>query len=110
MAKPTPLPIGRPNPHVTQSRGADPYIMNFYVTNYSTSFIKPNTDNNKGRYKDIPVYSGESTFNPRSAPANPNTGYTTNVRPQIYYNRNLDELDNPEMGFLIIFVSIIFDY
>lgn len=98
MAKPTPLPIGRANPHINQSRGAEPYIMNFYVTSYSTSFTKANIDNNKGRFKDIPAYSGNEEFKPRSAPENKKTGYTSNVRPQIYYNRNLDELDNPEMG------------
>ena len=98
MAKPTPLPIGRANPHVAQSRGADNYIMNFYVTNYSTAFTKPNIERNASRRNDIPVYSGGSVFAPRSAPAYPSTGFTSNVRPQIYYNRTLDELDNPEMA------------
>ncbi|RNA37791.1 phosphatase 1 regulatory subunit 32-like [Brachionus plicatilis] len=98
MAKPTPLPLGRANPHVLQSRGAEPYIMNFYSTSYSTSFIKANAESNKGKFKDIPAYTGEPNFKPRSAPLENKTGYTTNVRPQIYYNRNLDELDNPEMG------------
>lgn len=98
MAKPTPLPLGRPNHHVLQSRGAEPYIMNFYSTSYSTSFTKSNIDNNKGRLKDIPAYTGETVFKPRSAPLEHKTGFTSNVRPQIYYKRNLDELDNPEMG------------
>ena len=98
MAKPTPLQIGRPNPHIMQSRGADSFIMNFYVTNYSTSYTKPKIDFNKSRQFDIPVYSGESKFVPRSAPEVRKTGYITNVRPQIYYNRELDELDNPHLG------------
>ena len=98
MAKQTPLPMGRADPHVLQSRGADNYIMNFYVTNYSTAFTKPNIDFNKGRKSDIPVYSGNSVFKPRSAPESHSTGYTTNVRPQIYYKDTIDKLDNPEMG------------
>lgn len=99
MAKQAPLPLGRADPHIKQSRGAENYIMNFYVTNYSTSFTKPSIDNNKSRHTDIPVYSGSDAFKPRSAPENPRTGYTTNVRPQIFYNRTIDQLDNPELGY-----------
>ena len=98
MAKPTPLPLGRAHPHVLQSRGAETNIMNFYVTSYSSGFTKPSIDFNKGRNDDIPAYSGGPVFKPRSAPENHKTGYIANVRPQIYYNRNLDEFDNPEMG------------
>jgi protein phosphatase 1 regulatory subunit 32 len=98
MAKPSPLPIGRANPHVQQSHGAENYIMNFYCTNYSTSFTKPNIENNKGRKDDIPAYSGNEVFKPRSAPLYHQSGFTSNVRPQIYYNRTLDNHDNPEMG------------
>ena len=101
MAKPTPLPLGRPNPHVTQSRGAEPYIMNFYVTSYSTSYTKPNIEVDKGKFKDIPAYSGESVFKPRSAPEIHKTGFISNVRPQIYYKKTLDDYDNPDMGRLL---------
>ena len=98
MAKPTPLALGRPNPHIAQSRGAESYIMNFYVTNYSTSFAKPNIEFNKGNKTDIPAYSGGVLFKPRSAPDYTRSGFTSNIRPQIYYNRTLDNYDNPEMG------------
>jgi hypothetical protein len=98
MAKPTPLPLGRANPHINQSRGAENYIMNFYVTNYSTAFTKPNVEFNKGRFKDIPVYSGGSAFQPRRAPEHHQSGFTSNDRPQIFYRKTLDDLDNPEMG------------
>ncbi len=98
MAKPTPLPLGRANPHVMQSRGADPYIMNFYSTSYSTGFTKPNIEFAKGKRVDIPAYSGKEVFKPRSAPENKKTGYVANVRPQIYYQPSLDEYDNPDMG------------
>lgn len=98
MAKPTPLSIGRANPHVLQSRGADPNIMNFYSTSYSTGFTKPSIEHNKGRSIDIPAYSGNEVFKPRSAPENKQTGYVANVRPQIYYQESLDRYDNPDMG------------
>ena len=98
MAKPTPLPLGRANPHVMQSRGADPYIMNFYSTSYSTGYTKPSISFNKGRSLDIPAYSGKDVFKPRSAPENKKTGYIANTRPQIYYQESLDDYDNPDMG------------
>lgn len=99
MAKPPSLPLGRADSHILQSRGAEPYIMNFYSTNYSTSFTKPSIDFNKSRLNDIPAYSGNSVFKPRSAPEIKKTGFVSNVRPQIYYNENLDQFDNPDMGF-----------
>ncbi len=98
MAKPSPLPIGRANRHVLQSRGAEADIMNFYCTSYSTGFTKPSIDFNKGNNASIPAYSGSASFKPRTAPENKRTGYIANVRPQIYYRKTLDDLDNPEMG------------
>lgn len=98
MAKPSPLPVGKPNRHVLQSRGAETNLMNFYCTSYSTGFTKPSVEFNKGRHADIPSYSGKDNFKPRTAPENKRTGYIANVRPQIYYRRTLDDLDNPEMG------------
>lgn len=98
MAKPSPLPIGRANRHVLQSRGAEKDLMNFYCTSYSTGFTKPSIDNNKGSRNALPAYSGSEPFKPRTAPENKRTGYIANVRPQIYYRRTLDDLDNPEMG------------
>ena len=98
MAKPTPLPLGRANPHIMQSRGAEPSIMNFYCTSYSTGFTKPNITNNRGKTKDIPAFSGGEVFIPRSAPQLKKTGFISNERPQIFYDNTLDRLDNPEMG------------
>ena len=99
MAKPSPLPIGRPSLHVIQSRGAEPNIMNFYCSNYSTSFTRPSSEYNRGKNFDILAYSAGVVFKPKTAPENKRTGYISNVRPQIYYNRALDEFDNPEMGY-----------
>ena len=106
MAKPSPLPIGKPTRHVLQSRGAEPDLLNFYSTSYSTGFTRPSIENNKGRHFDIPAYSGKEVFKPRTAPENRRTGYTTNVRPQIYYRRTLDDLDNPEMGYALYIFKI----
>ncbi len=97
MAKPIPLPLGRADPHILESNGAETNIMNFYVTSYSTSFVKPNTTHNKSKYSDIPAYTGTQTFVPRSAPENKGTGFVSNVRPQIFYKESMDKIDNPEL-------------
>ena len=99
MAKPTPLPIGRANPHIMESHGAEPYIMNFYSTAYSTAFTRPNIEHNRGRQlQDLPGYSGNEAFQPRSAPPYKTSGFTNNDRPQIFYRKTLDDYDNPQMG------------
>lgn len=85
--------MGRANPHIMQSQGAEPYIMNFYSTQYSTSFTKPLAV----KRNDIPAFSGGEVFKPRSAQEYKRSGFASNVRPQIYYNTKLDEIDNPEL-------------
>ena len=72
------LPNGRSNKHVAESRGPDNDIMKFYITEYSTKH-------------------GIDGFSPRYVKHN-GTGYKSNFRPGVYYNRKLDELDNPVMG------------
>ena len=90
MTRPIPLPIGRADPHILQSHGPDANLMNFYVTNYSTSFTKPNITNNKSKHGDIPAYTGSQTFIPRSEPENGGTGFVSNVRPQIFYKNSIE--------------------
>lgn len=75
------LPYGPGNAHILQSKGADIGVMKFYCTEYSTRY-------------------GQEGFNPRSGD-HTGTGYQSNFRPGVYYNRRLDELDNPVMGRLL---------
>ena len=72
------LSYGPGNPHVLQSKGADTHLMKFYITEYSTNY-------------------GKDGFIPRDGKHH-GTGYKSNFRPGVYYNRRLDELDNPTMG------------
>ncbi|EDO43736.1 predicted protein [Nematostella vectensis] len=75
------LPYGPGNAHMLQSKGADINVMKFYCTEYATRY-------------------GEDGFNPRTG-KHLGTGYQSNFRPGVYYNRRLDELDNPAMGSLV---------
>ena len=72
------LSYGPGNAHVLQSKGADTHLMKFYITEYSTNY-------------------GKDGFIPRDG-KHQGTGYKSNFRPGVYYNRRLDELDNPTMG------------
>ncbi|CAG5126351.1 unnamed protein product [Candidula unifasciata] len=73
------LPMGNRNVHIQQSLGADTNIMKFYITQNSTTYgarfenFKPRQDYHRG------------------------TGYLSNFRPSVYYNRRLDDVDNPAM-------------
>lgn len=74
------FPVGRPHPHILQSHGADKNINKFYITENSTRYTRG--------YEDFKPRPGRHT----------GTGYASNFRPQIYYTRHLDEIDNPTMA------------
>ncbi|KAK3724554.1 hypothetical protein QZH41_019602, partial [Actinostola sp. cb2023] len=75
------LSYGPGNAHVLQSKGADVGVMKLYCTEYSSHY-------------------GQEGFNPRTG-KHVGTGYQSNFRPGVYYNRKLDELDNPAMGRIV---------
>ncbi|XP_062510540.1 stabilizer of axonemal microtubules 4-like [Corticium candelabrum] len=72
------LPYGPATAHILVSRGSEIGRLNFYSTNYSTSY-------------------GQNGFLPRTKKHH-GTGYLTNFRPAVYYTRNVDEMDYPLMG------------
>jgi len=73
------LPTGPRNVHIQKSQGADTNIMKFYITQNSTTY--------GARY---------DKFVPRPG-RHRGTGYLSNFRPGVYYNRRLDDVDNPAM-------------
>lgn len=72
--------MGPRNVHIQKSQGADTNIMKFYITQNSTTYGKH-----------------WQNFKPRMG-RHVGTGYSANFRPQVYYSRQLDEVDNPTMG------------
>jgi len=73
------LPKGPRNVHIQNSQGADTNIMKFYVTQNSTTY---------GARHD--------KFVPRPG-KHRGTGYLSNFRPAVFYNRRLDDVDNPAL-------------
>lgn len=76
-----PHPYGPANEHVLASKGADTETTKFYITEYSSNH-------------------GQENFSPRNG-KHVGAGYKSNIRPGVYYSRNLDELDNPTIGRLL---------
>lgn len=70
--------FGPPTKHVLQSHGADCDLHKFYITEYSTNYALEDYVPSCGKHY--------------------GTGYKSNFRPGAYYNRCLDELDNPTIG------------
>lgn len=67
------------NKHILKSQGADTNIMKFYITQNSTTY--------GARYDKFQPHQGKHR----------GTGYLSNFRPGVYYNRRLDDVDNPAM-------------
>ncbi|XP_069824445.1 stabilizer of axonemal microtubules 4 [Dendropsophus ebraccatus] len=75
------------SPGIRGSSGGSCDPLNFYCTNYNTSYGRP----------EFPVASvlRSGTYSHRS------TGYQSNFRPAVYYSPNLDRKDNPRMGLIL---------
>ena len=73
-----PLPYGPGTGHIKASHGPDTMASKFYITEYSSKL-------------------GIEGFTPRPG-VHRGTGYQSNFRPGVYYNRRIDEVDNPNMG------------
>lgn len=74
------LPYGSRTSHVQSSHGGDSNIMKFYCTTNATTYGK-----------------NWQKFEPRPG-MHRGTGYLSNFRPGVYYNRRLDDVDNPAMA------------
>ncbi|RUS91534.1 hypothetical protein EGW08_000649, partial [Elysia chlorotica] len=73
------LPMGPRSLHIQKSQGADTNIMKFYITQNSTTY--------GARFDKFQPQQGRHR----------GTGYLSNFRPAVYYNRRLDDVDNPTM-------------
>ncbi|KAL3884068.1 hypothetical protein ACJMK2_030290 [Sinanodonta woodiana] len=74
------LPKGSKNPHINASHGPDTNMMKFYITTNSTTY---------GKHWE--------NFRPRPG-RHTGTGYSSNFRPAVYYNKRLDDQDNPVLS------------
>lgn len=73
-----PLQLGPGTAHIKASHGPDRITHKFYISEYSNRF-------------------GHDGYIPRTG-KHKGTGYQSNFRPGVYYNRKIDEVDNPKMG------------
>ncbi|XP_075693098.1 stabilizer of axonemal microtubules 4 isoform X3 [Rhinoderma darwinii] len=75
------------SPGIRGSSGGICDPLNFYCTNYSTSY-------------GCPEFAAASVLYPGTH-SHRSTGYQSNFRPAVYYSPNLDRKDNPRMGLIL---------
>ncbi|KAM5138206.1 stabilizer of axonemal microtubules 4-like [Mantella aurantiaca] len=81
------LPIGSVSPGIRASSGGSCDPLNFYCTNYYSSYGRPQFVPGGIQHPGILTHRS--------------TGYQSNFRPAVYYSHNLDRKDNPRMGLIL---------
>lgn len=93
------VPVGHRDRHVLESEGADSYLMNFYITQNSSTYrpprVKPKANILGDKSLTTESLSTETLKNERKK-----TGFVDNERYYLPYRRSLDELDNPILGYV----------
>ena len=91
------LPVGHPDRHVLSSEGADNYLMNFYITQSSSTYRPPRVRPKSNILGDKSL-TPESLLTKKLKDERKQTGFVNNERYYLPYSRTLDELDNPVLG------------
>ncbi|XP_018420668.1 PREDICTED: protein phosphatase 1 regulatory subunit 32 [Nanorana parkeri] len=80
-------PVGSMSPRIRGSAGGSCDPLNFYGTNYNSSYGRPQFVPGGVQHPGILTHRS--------------TGYQSNFRPAVYYSPNLDRKDNPAMGLML---------
>jgi len=91
------LPAGHRDQHVQESHGADNYLMNFYITSYSSTFRNPKRVPTANILSDKSL-TLENNLSDKLKLQRSKTGFVSNERYYLPYQRSLDNLDNPTLG------------
>lgn len=91
------VPLGHADKHILASEGADNYLMNFYITQNSSTYRPPNVRPKASLLGDKSLTT-ESLYTQKLVDDRKKTGFTSNERYYLPYTRSLDELDNPVLG------------
>ena len=91
------LPVSHADQHVLTSEGPDNYLMNFYITQYSSTYRPPyiRPKSNILGDKSLTI---ENLLTQKLKDERTKTGFVKNERYYIPYKRSLDEIDNPILG------------
>ncbi|CAF0925591.1 unnamed protein product [Adineta ricciae] len=89
--------LGHADKHVLASEGADNYLMNFYITQNSSTYRPPGVRPTSNLLGDKSLTT-ENLFTKKLVDERKKTGYVSNERYYLPYTRSLDELDNPILG------------
>ncbi len=93
------LPAGHANQHVLASEGPDNYLMNFYITQNSSTYRPPRVRPKSNILGDKSLTT-ENLYTQKLKDDRKKTGFVNNERYYLPYSRSLDELDNPILGYI----------
>jgi len=102
------LPTGHADQHVLASEGADNYLMNFYITQNSSTYRPPRVRPKSNILGDKSLTT-ENLFTQKLKDDRKKTGFVNNERYYLPYTRSLDELDNPILGYNIEFKNVVIE-
>ncbi|CAF3397072.1 unnamed protein product [Rotaria socialis] len=91
------LPAGHENQHILASEGPDNYLMNFYITQSSSTYRPPRVRPKSNILGDKSLTT-ENLLTQKLKADRAKTGFVNNERYYIPYTRSLDEIDNPTVG------------
>ena len=91
------LPLGHANQHILKSEGPDDYLMNFYITQNSSTYRPPRVRPKSNILADKSTTT-ESLLTQQLKADRAKTGFVSNERYYLPYTRSLDQLDNPTLG------------
>ena len=91
------VPVGHADKHVLESEGADNYLMNFYITQNSSTYRPPRVRPKSNLLGDKSLTT-ENLHTQKLVDNRKRTGFVSNERYYLPYTRSLDELDNPILG------------
>ncbi|CAF0979600.1 unnamed protein product [Rotaria sordida] len=91
------VPVGHPDQHVLASEGANNYLMNFYITQNSSTYRPPRVRPKSNILGDKSLTT-ENLSTQKLKDERKKTGFVNNDRYYLPYTRTIDELDNPILG------------
>jgi len=101
------VPLGHADQHVLASEGADNYLMNFYITQNSSTYRPPRIRPKSNILGDKSLTT-ENLFTQKLKDERKKTGFVSNERYYLPYTRSLDQLDNPILGYYNVELNIVF--
>ena len=91
------VPVGHSDRHILASEGANNYLMNFYITQNSSTYRSPTVRPKSSILSDKSLTT-ENLLTTKLKTERNKSGFVNNARYYLPYTPSLDEHDNPILG------------